>query len=205
MAPPYPYPTLIYHITHIKNLASILETGGLLPLNRSPRHQSIAYEHIRERRGQTRVPLKPGGTLNDYVPFYFCPRSPMLYAVHTGSTDYWGGQTPILHLVSSVQAVHAKGLDFVFTDQHAVLLHARFFNNPQDLSKLDWGAIQASFWSQVKAQKQAEFLVYDFFPWDLVQEIGVIDDKIAQEVRQILQRFPNRRHPPVRVRRDWYY
>ncbi len=130
MAPPYPYPTLIYHITHIKNLASILETGGLLPLNRSPRHQSIAYEHIRERRGQTRVPLKPGGTLNDYVPFYFCPRSPMLYAVHTGSTDYWGGQTPILHLVSSVQAVHAKGLDFVFTDQHAVLLHARFFNNP---------------------------------------------------------------------------
>ena len=30
------------------------------------------------------MPIHPGGTLSDYVPFYFTPFSPMAYNIHTG-------------------------------------------------------------------------------------------------------------------------
>ena len=75
-----PLPTPIYHITHIENLGSILRAGGLRAVGRlreqGAGYQSIAYPHIQDRRGGVRVPCGVGGSLHDYVPFYFAPRSP---------------------------------------------------------------------------------------------------------------------------------
>lgn len=42
----------------------------------------IAHNTIQDRRAQTYVPCLPGGNPHDYVPFYFAPCSPMLYAAH---------------------------------------------------------------------------------------------------------------------------
>jgi len=48
------------------------------------------------------VPLAPYGCVADYVPFYFAPRSPMLYKLHKGGVpNYTGGQDPLVYLVSS--------------------------------------------------------------------------------------------------------
>ena len=41
----------------------------------------IGMRHIKERRARKIVPIVPGETLADFVPFYFAPRSPMLYAM----------------------------------------------------------------------------------------------------------------------------
>jgi ssDNA thymidine ADP-ribosyltransferase, DarT len=38
----------------------------------------------------------------------------------------------------------------------------------------------------VKEAKQAEFLVYGSFPWTLVRIIGVISEKIAERVCEIV-------------------
>lgn len=83
-----PDPTPIYHITPINNLTGILAAGGLncnstLRRDRTA-YTNIAHDHIQDRRSHTFVPLAPGGTLHDYVPFYFAPRSPMLYSIATG-------------------------------------------------------------------------------------------------------------------------
>ena len=60
------------------------------------------------------------GTLADYVPFYFAPRSPMLYTIHGGNVaGYTEGQKPVVHLVSSVDAAVALGKPWCFTDGHA--------------------------------------------------------------------------------------
>ncbi len=204
----YPVPTFIYHITHLNNLQNILQTGGLLPYSkRPPTQQNVAYGHIQARRAQVVVPVGPRGKLHDYVPFYFCPRSPMLYAIHTQQTDYQGGQGPILHLVSSAQKVAAAGIPFVFTNCHAALQCTCFFDKLSDLKALDWKAIQTRRWERekVREKKQAEFLVKDFFPWELVEEIGVIDETIQAQVESILAQFPHLPHPPVQVRRSWYY
>lgn len=81
-------PNSIYHITHIRNLPSILEAGGLISSSRLQQqgiiYVDIAYQSIQNRRANTRVPCGAGGVLHDYVPFYFAPRSPMLCTIHRG-------------------------------------------------------------------------------------------------------------------------
>jgi len=74
----------VYHFTHIENLPSILE-HGLLSTNEMDRrglsHNVIAYSGIQDRRADMDVTCGMGGKVHDYVPLYFCIRSPMLLAV----------------------------------------------------------------------------------------------------------------------------
>ena len=55
----------------------------------------------------------------------------------------------------------------------------------------------------VKDAKQAEFLVYRSFPWTLVRKIGVISEKIAERVREIVSVSDHL--PDVQVQPGWYY
>ena len=55
----------------------------------------------------------------------------------------------------------------------------------------------------VREHKQAEFLVEGFFPWELVERIGVIDRKIAENVAGVLGEAAHR--PEVLVAGNWYY
>jgi hypothetical protein len=206
--------TAIYHITHILNLPNILEDGGLwcdrIVAQRNLAHVSIAHQHIKDRRAQKQVPCAPGGMVADYVPFYFAPRSPMLYVINkAGVAGYTDGQRPILHLVASAEAVQAAGLPFTFTDGHAEMDISRFFTDLQDLNQVDWKVMQDRIWRDTlldgdrKRRRQAEFLVYRFFPFDLVENIGVINQGMAQQVSALLQ--PLAKKPVVQVHSAWYY
>jgi hypothetical protein len=73
------------------------------------------------------VPLAPYGCVADYVPFYFAPRSPMLYKLHKGGVpNYTGGQDPLVYLVSSAEAVAATGASFVFSDGNCAATAEKF-------------------------------------------------------------------------------
>lgn len=209
-----PEPVLLYHITHVDNLANILHKGclycqqylhsaGLHPVN-------IAYQTIQDRRAGTHVPCGEGGVLHDYVPFYFAPRSPMLYAIHRGQVaGYAGGQRPIVHLVSSVQIMQETDHRFVFTDGHATMALSRFFTNVVDLAQIDWPLMKETYWHDTpedpdrKRRRQAEFLVYNRVSWAAILGIGVIDSQIREQVESILA--TSKATIPVRVRRPWYY
>lgn len=206
--------TYIYHITHIKNLESILQHDCLWCDNernaQNLNSKGIAYQHIKDRRSRRPVPLGPGGMLADYVPFYFAPRSPMLYAIRTGSVaDYTGGQAPVLHLVSSVEAVAAEKLPFVFTNGHAEIAYSNFYEDLKNLEQIDWNVMKAAYWNDTnddgdrKRRRQAEFLVHRSFPFSLIAGIGVYSALQAEEVKQILSK--NNRQIPVRERKSWYY
>lgn len=204
--------TPIYHITHISNLPSILQEGGLLcdAMQRTRRlfNMEIAHPNLKERR--MRVPVPQGGVLADYVPLYFTERSPMLYSIHTGHvSNYTAGQEEIIYLVSSIERVQAGDCIWCFTDGHAVEAMTSFYSDPEKLSKLDWGVINAWRWKNTdddndrKRRKQAEFLVLEKFPWELVESIGVINSAMAENVRSLMRRHSHQ--PPVHVRRRWYY
>jgi hypothetical protein len=158
---------------------------------------------------QRKVPLEPGGVLSDYVPFYFAPRSPLLYAIERRNADYKGGQQPIIHLVSSAEAVSGwkPAIDWMFTEGHAGVAFSRFFDRLDDLDRVDWGVMRGRYWADTDddpdrvRRRQAEFLVHKFFPWTLVSEIGVCNTAIAEKVQGIL----NGNKPPVTVRQGWYY
>ncbi len=206
--------TDIYHITHLRNLPNILQEGGLWcdaeSVRRNIQPVEIAYTEIKGRRTRRKVTVPPGGVLAEYVPFYFCSRSPMLYTIHKGNVPaYRDGQANILHLVSSAEAVEQAQLPFVFSDGHAVVQISLFYNDIKDLNQVDWKVVQDWRWHDTvtdndrKRRKQAEFLIKDFFPFSLIQEVGVYGAAIREKVLSLLE--PLERKPIVSIQRKWYY
>jgi ssDNA thymidine ADP-ribosyltransferase DarT-like protein len=202
--------TYIYHITHINNLGRIVAQGGLYCDREAQKLKvvSIGHQHIKDRRLNRAVPLPPDGTVGDYVPFYFGPRSPMLFAINKGVVKgYAEGQRPIIYLRSTAEAVRDTGLQWVFTEGHAEIAYTDFFNRLEDLNQIDWNVINGRYWYDTdefpdrKRKRQAEFLVKDFFPWNLVMQIGVYDQGIGNGVAEILQG----QGPAVQIQRGWYY
>jgi hypothetical protein len=200
----------IYHITPVDNLPGIIEAGGLFCDRDAKNIQfvSIGHKNIKDRRLRKKVPCGPGGVVADYVPFYFAPRSPMLFTINKGNVaGYMGGQEPIVHLVSSTEAVDAAGLAWVFTEGHAVMDYTDFFDDFADLDKIDWPLMASRYWFDSDEypdrcrRRQAEFLVHKFFPWKLFSEIGVYNTAIAQKTNQILAG----RNIPVSIKGAWYY
>jgi len=202
--------TPIYHITPINNLERIIAEGGLR-CDRAAQELkvvNIGHRHIKERRMNRQVPVGPGGTVGDYVPFYFAPRSPMLYAINGGWVEgYKGGQKPIIYLCSTAESVSEAGLQWVFTEGHADMRFTDFFDDLKDLDKIDWNVMQARYWNDTdeapdrKRRRQAEFLVYEFFPWELVSYIGVYDHSIAAKVGEIIKGGS----PEIGIEQGWYY
>jgi ssDNA thymidine ADP-ribosyltransferase DarT-like protein len=202
--------TAIYHITHANNLQRIIAEGGLR-CDRDAQELkavNIGHRHIKERRMNRRVPVGPEGTVGDYVPFYFAPRSPMLFAIDRGVVEgYADGQRPVIYLCSTAEAVKKAGLRWVFTEGHADMRFTDFFDDLKDLDKIDWDLMQSRYWNDTnddpdrKRRRQAEFLVHEFFPWELVSYIGVYDRSIAEKAGEIIKGGS----PELGIERGWYY
>lgn len=152
------------------------------------------------------VPLAARQTLGSYVPFNFCPRSVMLHSIWKGHVGgYTDGQGKVVHLVSTAQDAASLGQPWAFTDRHADPVEADYFDDLANLDRLRWDIIGSNSWGgdERRPFKQAEFLVFDAFPWSAVSTIGVIDAQAAREAQAILASLPQ--PPAVRVQRDWYY
>ncbi len=209
-----PVPIYIYHITHIDNLASIMQTGGLYSCNKMQQedgeYHNIAHQNIQDYRVHKTVPCAPGGVLHDYVPFSFAPRSPMLCSLyHNNVAGHTGGQTPIIHFVTDVQKISDAGLEFVFTDGHGRMEISDFYNNLDRLDQIDWEIMKAQYWRDTdvdpdrKRRRQAEFLVKDFCSLALISEIGVINLSLRSRVQMVFENLEYR--PVVSIRTNWYY
>ena len=211
-----PIPTPIYRIVHVDNLPVILQRGGLHAPNHVPNdgliYRTIHNVDIQNVRQVRRIPLGLCGTIHDYVPFYLGPRSPMLYQLHTGwVAGYTEGQSPLIYLVSTVQAVVKAGLRWVFSDGHGIAIFTSWFDNLADLAKVDWDTVYARLWRDTvddmdrQRRKQAEFLVHEFCPWEVIQEIGVIDGVALAQVEAILKQFDANMRRLVHIHGEWYY
>lgn len=213
---------LIYHITHMSNLQSIINAGGLhchaIMCEGRVNHTNIGHQNIKEKRSYRPVrKLDPpfrvvgaGGTLADYVPLYFAPRSPMLYSINGGYVEgYSNGQRDVLHLVCSVEDIVNQGLPFAFTDGHGIMELTDFYDDIEDLCHIDWNVMASRMWCDTdenpdrKRRRQAEFLVHHFLPWHFINEIGVIDRSVQEEVQNVLAVVEHQ--PAVAVHREWYY
>lgn len=201
--------TYLYHITDISNLPSILVSGGLLSdcALAGVAHQVIGYPNIKQRRmTQYRVPCCGNRFVGEFVPFYFCPRSPMLYTVNRGNTGRQPGcQTSIVHLVTTVSVAVKQGRPFAISDGNAAAAYTSFRN---DLASLDdpthlrWADINTNQWQGKMHFKQAEFLVADWFDWSAIVFIGCHNSTAAAQVAYLL---PQHGGPNVGVQPDWYY
>jgi hypothetical protein len=200
----------IYHITHVDNLPGIIKGGGLYCDRDAQKitFVNIAHQNIKGRRLTKKVPVGPKGVIADYVPFYFAPRSPMLFVINKGGVaGYTAGQQPIIYLCSTTEAVDAAGLSWVFTEGQAVMNYTDFFDNFKDLNQIDWNIMKEKYWRDTDEdgdrcrRRQAEFLVHNFFPWRLVAHIGVCDSATAEKLSRIL----GGKAPAFSIQPGWYY
>jgi uncharacterized protein YwgA len=78
-------------LRHARNLPGILAAGYIRADSFVDRSSALRVEaedlNVKALRKQRRVPLAPFGRVADYVPFYFAPRSPMLYTLAKGNQD----------------------------------------------------------------------------------------------------------------------
>lgn len=208
--PVEPTITKIYHITDVTNLAAILADGGLFSdgqLRAANRNVTeIGYAHIKQRRlDEYRIPCCAGRAVGEFVPFYFCPRSPMLCTINNGRTGRPAGcQSTIVHLVSVVQRALDIGRDWAISDGNAGSGYTNFSNENDALEHVNWNIVGSNSWGGDRLHtKMTEFLIADFFPVTAFLEVGCQNAEVAAQVSQIFAPLtPTLR---VHVAPHWYY
>jgi hypothetical protein len=211
----------IYHILHVDRLPSVVADGCLWSdaemVARGSSGTGIGMSKIKQRRLRELLVFKrPPLFVGECVPFYFCPRSVMLYVISRRNhleLAYTGGQEHIVHLEADLQRTtqwaEQKGLRWAFTSSNAGARYSEFHTNLDELDRLDWSAINAGKWGgpgvpdSLMEKKQAELLIESRFPWNLVDRIGVISGSVGGIALNAMGTVTHRPH--VEVHREWYY
>jgi hypothetical protein len=202
--------TELFHFTHYDNLRSIAEAG--LRSERSVARDRLSstvvgHPSIRRRRRERKVSTAPGGVVADYVPFYFAPRSPMLHNIHTGRVPgYNGGQSPIIYLVTDVEALDQRSCSYVVSDRNAAVESAAFFPSlAASDDSIDWDVMrkEGPFSGQRRERRMAEVLVHHSVPFSAVRRIGIFSEGSSLMVRSSLVMVDA--PPPIEVHPEWYF
>ena len=181
-----------YRIYHIENLKKILRVGLCCkthPLSTTD-FVRIGNPQIIEARSATKVRINDYGNIGDYIPFYFTPRSIMLYNIVTG---YWAPLVPkILKkdiIIIRCEITKLSNVNrFFFTNGQANDALTKHYNDLSKINKIDWENIQNGNFSKSDGdfdrprRYQAEFLVYYHVPVNAIESIIVYNDGTAKFV-----------------------
>jgi hypothetical protein len=207
-----PDKALIFRITHVYDVRWILG-NGLHCRNAKivdPNFVNIGNQELIDKRQHRIVDIAPGGSLSDYIPFYFTPFSPMMLNIKTG----WGGITKRLNreiviLVSSLRKLDEDGRRFVFTDRHAYLQAARFSASLEHLVWIDWANLQARNFKRDSDEMdrferyQAEALVHQHMPVDALLGIVCYDAETKRRLDALLAESNIQLR--IVVKPSWYF
>ena len=131
-----------------------------------------------------RVRIDGYGNIGEYIPFYFTPRSIMLYNIVTG---YWAPVVPKLEreeilIIRSEIGILSRNPRFFFTDGQANAAYSNHYTDLRDLDQIDWESIQQSNFlkSDLDTDRprryQAEFLVHSHVPLKSIESFLVYNE-----------------------------
>lgn len=190
----------LYYIAPLGNLASILECG-ILARNLAPDvRKSFADEDIQKKRHETCPDVRLGLNLHDYVPLFFAPKPPLLYARRDE-------QESLVYLCINPGVLLEPGV--VFSATNAVSADI-FYRHVSDLDKLNWDILHANYWGSDdpfekksnKLLRQAEAEIPIYVAPDSILEIVVLNRGVAEDVIQLLNQ--SSRTIPVRIGPEYY-
>ncbi len=158
----------LFHMTHIKNLPSIMKHGLLSHNLAHLRYQpiDISNREVNDRRAHRRDSIYHRN-LHDYVPLYFRSKNPMSSFLRDIADD-------LVVLKFSRRLLLESGI--VFTDGNAANWDTRFFNQLKHLNQLNWDCLNANYWTDFddgKRQRCAEVLVHRVISAKAIQQIAV--------------------------------
>ena len=210
-------PTEVFHFTHIDHLATVIRENLLCDATVQKSNllsNEVGNTAIKERRRRRSIKVDPGGVVADYVPFYFAPRSPMMYAIAGGTVPtFQEGTKQLVYLITSLERLHQLGHQIVLTDRNAALNYAEHqVFDPEDLVDdgfIDWPLMDEKYWRDTpedptrRERRMAEALVYQQVNWRAIDRIVVQNRTIGDRVIAILAEYGVRSQ--VNVTPAWYF
>ena len=200
----------IFRIVHRENVNRILDRGLECAGTVNPAtYRNIGNTELIDKRSHRIVPIPPGGTLSDYVPFYFTYASPMLLNIKTGRGVPAQTNADIIFVVTSLHRIIEIGGRFVFTDRHAYLKAAEFFDELASLDQIDWNILQRKDFKRdpkdpTKMERyMAEALAFRGVPLDGILGFTCYNEQVAEELRQAL--LDRAIQLPVHALPSWYF
>lgn len=194
----------LYRITHIENIPHILQNGIT---HRNSENKNLFYKDIGDAslintRNKRTIRIDNGEfisnnpktviSLGDFIPFYFGVRMPMLYVAQHGGNFVQQPTSPadIVYLVCSLKGIVTSKFTFYFSDGHATDMLTSFYDKTK-ISEIndiiDWNAIKSAYWGgnenlDIKRKKQAEFLVLEDLPVDLIVGFGCYNEEARSKL-----------------------
>ena len=203
-----PKPTILYRFTHIDNIEWMLSNGvpSINSSKKCPNYKGIGDKSIINKRALKSTSLFPGDNLNDYVPFYFAPSSPMLYLLTKNGKAF---PQDIVYIVTSVEKLEELNQCIVFTDGHALMAFTKFYTDTNNLNALDWDIMKEKFWRNTledndrQRRREAELLVKDEVLPHAILGLGVHNTKNEEYLKSLVIKSGQNIH--VVRRPKWYY
>jgi len=187
----------IFRITHAQNVPWILQHGihcrnsGVIDTN----FVAIGDPDLIAKRCGHVVHAPPGGTLADYVPFYFTSHSKMFYNIHTGRGVPKHDNRDIAIIVSSLDHLAANRVRYLFTTGHAYMKESGYCTDKADLSKIDWPLLNSRNFQNdpndpgKSNRYQAEALAHRHVPVRAVLGIACYDVETADRLAAVAVRL----------------
>jgi len=208
----------LYHVTHISNLAAILESGCLLAdasesLETRPT-VDVSATAVRAARRSALLPGEDDLSVANYVPFFLSPHATVWDGIRAGNGDprlelnaHGSDAYDFVILVSTVKTVveahEATNDDFpagvALADGDAALAGSRIVATADGVERM---LIRLRSDPDADVLLRAELLVMDSFPLELVSLLGVANDRVRDTVRDILKQSSYR--PKVAVYPPWF-
>jgi hypothetical protein len=203
---------LLYRMTRIELVEPILRLGRLsAPSSRDiPEYDSypLGKPNMIEKRNTKEVSVQPSGTLQDYVAFYFAPRSPMLYSIKNNVSDGVScSQAQIIYWVTCFDKLQSAR--WVFTDRNATTNYVNYYNSVDDFNKIDFELMKAKYWKDIpedrtrKERRAAEFLVFESIPVSSFLGLAAMNDTQRDNLQALVDKYKLSLH--VATRPDWYF
>jgi len=181
-------------MVHHANVAHILTHGMYArgSANFDPSYKDIGHPTIIGNRVVKPIPFARYGNIGEYVPFYFCGRTPMLLNIKTGYGVEQLPQNDIIFLCCPVSQLVACKQQWVFTDGNASVLTTEFYTDLAHIGEVDWNVIGSSDFSgsagsDRKRQKCAEFLVRSHVPANCISHIVCLSRSRRVEMQEMVQ------------------
>lgn len=207
--------TYLYRIVHIDNLEFILCNNRLTTYSHAYSDSNYVGigegELINLRTNHTIVTTNSGNSYCpscDFLPFYFSPRSVMLYRIKTGWNVPKIEQEKIIYFVYKLSDI-IEHSNFLFTDGHGYAKITQWFDDIAFLNQIDASDIKRSDWNNTEAdadrqrRKQAEFWIENEIVLNLTTGIGVYNENALHLAQELCAK--HKRQIEIKVKPEYYY
>lgn len=137
----------VFRIVPISNLEQNLNQGFYCkrecPITNN--FVAIGSQEIINQRDRVKVKCYPDTVVNDYVPFYFSVRTPMLYNIITGHNVPVYPQKNIIYLCFKLKELVINDFQWCYTNGNAAKSITKFYTDLTDIdTNIDWHSIHTT-------------------------------------------------------------